>query len=100
MLNNDGLDQRFGRGRLLQSCRIISAVGSCCEPGSNARELLSISQMLELIAAWRSHARCCRAAAQQSDELSQPARDVRLLSHAYPSTWCFLCYLGTIERNE
>src|SRR5208337_4085742 len=45
--------------------RIISAVGSCCEPASNARELLLISQMLELIAAWRSHGRCCRAAAQQ-----------------------------------
>jgi hypothetical protein len=82
------------------SYRIISAVGSCCEPASIARGLLLISQMLELIAAWRSHGRCCHAAVQQSDELSLPARDVRQLSHAFPSTWCFLCYLGVGDYNE
>ena len=66
--------------------RIISAVGSRCEPSSTVRELLLIYQVLERIAAWRSQYRCSRAAAQQPDELSQPARDVRQLSHAFPST--------------
>src|SRR6516165_12538687 len=66
--------------------RIISAVGSRCEPSSTVRELLLIYRVLERIAAWRSQCRCCHAAAQRSDEPSQPARDVRQLSHAFPST--------------
>ena len=74
--------------------RIISAVGSRCEPSLTVRELILICQVLERIAAWRSQCRCCRAAAQQPDEPSQPARDVRQLSHAFPSTWCFLCVCG------
>jgi hypothetical protein len=39
-LKKSGPDSQASRGHLLRSYRIISAVGSCCQPASNARELL------------------------------------------------------------
>ena len=69
----------------MRSRQITSAaVGSCCWPGSNARELLSTFQLLEPIAAVHSHDRRFRAAARPSDELSLSAHDVRQPSGAYP----------------
>ena len=93
--------RRVSRGHLVQQTyRIISVAGLRCEPSLTVRELFLISQVLERIAAWCSQYRCCRAAAQQPDEPSQPARAARQLSHANSFDIVFPLCLWTIEHIE